>query len=454
MSVLAWITAAVAGWFWVRALFPRAAGQPAWIRHGTEAALSVAFGAGAAATVFFALLWSGLRPPNAAWAADALVLAGGVLAWLMRRRRGDAMPPPEPAAPLPWAWMAALAATGCLIAFLAATVIYLRANPQGDWDAWAIWNARAKFLAHEGMWRNAISPELTETHPEYPLLWSAAVARAWVESGSLEQAAPQAGALLTSLALVGLFACSLAAIAGRQWMSAGLACLFMTTPLWRMAPSQYADVPLALFLLAATVAAAAAGRARWSASALALSGALASFAAFTKNEGLAFCVFLGATLAAVARTRALWWLVGAMPGLVLTALFHALLAPPKAILNPAAFLSFGRFADTLAGFGAALWKLGEFPAHPLLFAAVLFFVFRPQRPYAPLWPVAPALLLLGADFAVIWGSTSAADWQARTAADRLLLHAVPVLLLYVFVWLSSSTQENGQQTVASKTSVR
>lgn len=454
MSVLAWITAAAAGWFWVRALFPRADGQPAWVRYGTEAALGVAFGAGAAAAAFFALLWAGLRPPDAAWTADGAVLAGGVLAWLLRRRRADVMPPPEPAAPLPWAWMAAVAAAGCLVAFLAATVIYLRANPQGDWDAWAIWNARAKFLAHEGMWRNAVSPELTETHPEYPLLWSAAVARAWVESGSLEQAAPQAGAFLASLALAALFACSLAASAGWQWMSAGLACLFMTTPLWRMAPSQYADVPLALFVLAATVAAAAAGRARWSAPALALSGALASFAAFTKNEGLAFCIFLGAALAAAARTRAAWWLAGALPGLALTALFHALLAPPKALWSAAAFLSFGRFVDTLSGFAAALWKLGEFPAHPVLFAAVLFFVFRPQRPCTPLWPVAPALLLWAADFAAIWGLTSAADWQAATAADRLLLHSLPVLLLYVFVWLSRSTQENGRQNVAGETPLR
>lgn len=438
MNVLPWVTAAVAGWFWVRALLPRQGGAGVWARGGMEAALAFGFGAGATAAVFFVLLWGGMKPGSAAWTADLAVLAGGMGTWwLMRRRKSEPAPAPE-AAELPLAWLAGLAAVGSLIAFLAAAAVYLRANPQGDWDAWAIWNARAKFLAHEGMWRNAVSAELTETHAEYPPLWSAAVARAWSESGEPSQDAPQAGAFLAALALVSLTGCGLAARAGWPWAAAGTATLLMTVSLWRAAPGQYADVPLALLLLGAVMAAEAGQRAGWCAPGLALSGALASMAAFTKNEGLAFCAVLGATLAVAARFRALWWLAGAAPGLVLTGLFHWLLAPDQAQFSADSFRQVGRLAVVLEGMAAEVWRLGEFPAHPLLFLALLFFVMRPARPWRPLWPAVAALLLVGAYAAAMWGSASDASWQVSTAANRLLLQVTPMLVWCSTLWLSNA----------------
>src|SRR5207237_7498520 len=59
------------------------------------------------------------------------------------------------------------------------------ANPQGNWDAWSIWNLRARFLAAEGnLPHRAWSPALSWTHPEYPLLVSAFVARCLTYAGS------------------------------------------------------------------------------------------------------------------------------------------------------------------------------------------------------------------------------------------------------------------------------
>lgn len=437
MNVLAWLTAGVAGWFWVRALLPRPA-APAWIRLGREAAIALAFGMGATAAVFFALLWAGLTPGAAAWTADGAVLASGGALWAFRRRREMAAEPALPAAGLPYGWLAAIAAAVCGVAFLAGAWLMLKASPQGDWDAWAIWNVRAKFLAQEGLWRNAVSAELTATHPEYPLLWSAAVARAWSESGQMAHAAPQAGAFAAAMTLVLLFAFGLAARAGREWAALGTATLLMAVSLWRSTPGQYADVPLAMLVLGAVIAAAAAQQAGWSAAGLALSGALASFAAFTKNEGLAFCIFLAAALAAAARLRVLWYLAGAAPVLVLTGLFHWLLAPPKAMLSGASFQQLGRLWTVLKGMAVELWALGDFPAHPLLFVLLLFFAFRPKWPWQPLWPAITALLLVAADVAVMWGSTSDASWQVSTAGDRLLLHVTPVLLLCAFWWLAAA----------------
>lgn len=449
MNVLAWLSAGVAGWFWVRALLPRPAAA-GWIRLGREASMAVAFGMGGTAAVFFALLWAGLTPAAAAWTADGAVLASGGALWAFRRSREMAAESALPAAGLPYGWLAAIAAAACGIAFLAGVLVMLRASPQGDWDAWAIWNVRAKFLAQEGLWRNAVSAELTATHPEYPLLWPAAVARAWSESGDVAPAAPQAGAFAAAMTLVLLFAFGLGARAGREWAALGTAALLMSVSLWRSTPGQYADVPLSMFLLSAVIAAAAAQQAGWSAAGLALSGALASFAAFTKNEGLAFCVFLAAVLAFVARLRAIWYLAGAAPVLVLTGLFHWLLAPPKDMLSGASFQQLGRLGAVLKGMALEVWALGDFPAHPLLFVLLLFYAFRPKWPWRPLWPALAAFLLLAADIAVLWGSTSDAARQASTAGDRLLLHVTPVLLLCAFWWLAQATGAPGPAETGAK----
>jgi hypothetical protein len=57
---------------------------------------------------------------------------------------------------------------------------FWQTNPHGNWDAWAIWNLRARFLIHGGnVAQRAWSPALISSHPEYPLLVSGFVARCW-----------------------------------------------------------------------------------------------------------------------------------------------------------------------------------------------------------------------------------------------------------------------------------
>lgn len=433
MSVLAWLTSALAGWFWACALLPR--GGPGWIRRGLELALALAFGMGGAAAMFFALLWAGLMPARAAWAADAIVFVSGIILYWKRRGCWAEEHPPAPARAVPLPWLGGVAAAAGAAAFLASVYMVLAASPQGDWDAWVVWNVRAKFLAYDGLWRNAISPELAGAQPESPLLWPAAVARAWSESGAVTQAAPQAGAFFACLALVSLFFFGVAARAGWQWGALGTATLLMLTPLWRSAPGQSAEVPLAALMLAAVIAAASAQQARWDTAALALSGALASMAAFTRNGGLAFCVLLGVTLAAASRARVLAWVLGAAPVLALTAGFHLLLAPQKTVISAVSLGQPGRLAAALGGMAAEVWKLGDWPAHPLLLAALLWFAFRPGRPLQPLWPALVALLSLAAGVLWIWGSPEDAARLASSAADRLLLQVLPVLLLCFFWWL-------------------
>lgn len=437
MNLLAWLTAGAAGWFWVSVSMPQPAAPP-WIRLARTAALALAFGTGATASLFFALLWSGLAPGVAAWTADGIVLTAGAALWWARRRRQPVRESSTAAAPLPYAWLAGIAAAASSLAFFAALFIMLKSAPQGDWDAWSVWNVRAKFLASGDFWRNAVSPELSAAHPESPLLWPSAVARAWSESEQVVETAPQTGAFFASLTLVALFASGLAARTAWQWGALGTAAFLMTVSLWRLAPTQYPDIPLTVFLLGSVIAAEVAQRSGWNLAGLALSGALASFGAFTKNEGLAFFVILGAILAASARLRALWWLAGGAPVVALTVLFHTLLAPSATLVRAASFRQAGRLWTALSGMASEAWQLGELPAHPVLFLLLLFLAFRPKWPWRPLWPAVAALLLWAAHVAALWGSTSDIQWQVNTAANRLFFQAWPLLLLSAFWWIAQS----------------
>ncbi len=53
-------------------------------------------------------------------------------------------------------------------------------TPFGDWDAWAIWNLRAGFIASGGEWLKGFSQAIAWSHPDYPLLLPLNVARMWV----------------------------------------------------------------------------------------------------------------------------------------------------------------------------------------------------------------------------------------------------------------------------------
>src|SRR5206468_645905 len=100
-------------------------------------------------------------------------------------------------------WLMGALILALLIATGAMSTVW-EANPHGSWDAWSIWNVRAKFLASGDSPQRAWSPALDWTHPEYPLLVSGVVARAWAQAGSMGPEAPIAASYLFFLALLAL----------------------------------------------------------------------------------------------------------------------------------------------------------------------------------------------------------------------------------------------------------
>ena len=425
-GVLVLLLSAASGWLGVAASGTCRGLRPRWAAVLLEATFGVAAGLGSVSALFFALLWAGLDARPAAWSALFLPATASALLFFLRK--------PVPSSDLPtppdWRWsrLCAAAFVLALAFFLAGFASVAEANPQGDWDAWTIWNLRARYLAAPAAWPNAVSPDLTRTHPHYPLLWSGVIGHAWAAgSDSGHPAVPLATAVIVSAAAPLLLAAALAVLhsPAAGWLAA---LNLVSAAAWRrQSQALYADAPLAFFLLAALAAALAQAR-NWHRPALALSGLLAALAAWTKNEGLLFFVFCALAVAWAARRRAAAWLAGALPVALLAAASKLCLAPPARLFNPAFLADLNRAFQVLKGLAAGAADLANWAAHPLLLSALLAAVIGFRRTLDSAWLLAPPLALLAGSAVVLWGTPNELIWQSNSTRERLLVQVLPALL--------------------------
>lgn len=208
--------------------------------------------------------------------------------------------------------------------------------------------------------------------------------------------------------------------------------------------AQYADIPLAFFMLGALTCVFFGSRdvpraSHW----MLLSGALAGCAAWTKNEGILFLIALLAGWTAAGGLRRRWkqasrdafaLLSGTLPFLLLLGWFKLRFAPP---------------GDLFAGqdFGGMLAKVLDPARHLLVLKALLWNVLRMGSPLA----LGLALLLsrdktpsesgpastaawvtlgcmLAGYYAIYLITPHDLAWHLFTTADRLLIHLWPSML--------------------------
>lgn len=439
---------------WVLLGLALAGGARTAVGLAERAALAIVVGQGAASFLAFAWLLvggalDGARYVVAEAAAFAAIGAGAVLAARRPRaaaRQGGAQAPPPPRA---LDALALLTAALALVAALAAFVALSRSAPHGAWDAWAIWNLRARFLLRGGAeWRGAFVPELAWSQTGYPLLLPLAVARAWAWAGE-SVVAPAAIAALFTLAAPLALGAAVARGAGAVAGAVAAALLVATPRFLDLGAAQYADVPLAAILVGALGLLARArdgeaGPAR--AASLMLAGLLLGLAGWTKNEGLAAAC--AAALAHLAlpgeggRRRALRDLAPVAVGAALPAaawlVFHGAVASAVAPALAQAdaqmvwqkLLDGARWRAVLAG----LWQARPGAAHHVGLAAIALALLLGARPLAVLR--SPALLvaaLLTGAYALVYVTTPQdLAWHLDNSAERVLLHVWPALLLGLF----------------------
>jgi len=304
------------------------------------------------------------------------------------------------------------------------------ANPQGNWDAWSIWNLRARFLAAGGaLPQRAWSPALSWTHPEYPLLIPAFVARCWTYAASSGDAAPIATSYAFFLALIAILTGGLAAWRSR---TLGLLCglaLLGSPHFLHEVPAQYADIPLACYFAAATMFAFL--------DRPLLAGLFAGLAAWTKDEGVLFLVVFLVAGSVLRRSQFFLTAASAMPAAILAAVFKFALAPRLSTAFGSAAGHLFRIGQVLAALAHefAAMSMGWYhPALPLIALAIALRFDRSRRQDLLFAGAIPIAMLLGY-FCIELITPNDLSWQLQTSLSRLLVQIWPALLLFVFASL-------------------
>jgi hypothetical protein len=432
MGIIWLLEAVLLGWLLALAFFPLAPASSRLARLLLGGGAGAILGVGLASCIFF-LVGVLLGSSVAAMVVELVLLSGA--GYLALRRRGTPQPSKLPS----WSVLVWIAALGLILAAGIATAgiaAGFAANPHGEWDAWGIWNLRAKFLASgPELAPRAWSPLLSSvTQTKYPLLTSEFVARCWALGHSISPDVPAALSYLFFLSLLAIITGGVAALRGPPLgLLAGL--VLATTPtLLHQVPVQFADVPLACYFAGAVV--------------LALlecpvpAGILAGFSVWTKDEGWLFLLlFLGAT--AIFQRRAVFrTMAGALPVVLVAAFFKLWMARGGTSLLAASIPGIGhrladgsRYATVLSAFAHGAVTMGPGWYHPILPIAVLGLALgldRSGRRHAAYTAAIAGLLLFGYFWVYIITGNDL-RWQLDTSLNRLLVQVWPILVVGAFL---------------------
>lgn len=295
----------------------------------------------------------------------------------------------------------------------------LSANPHGGWDAWAIWNLHAKFIAFGGVehWRDYA--QLWWTHPDYPLFLPGLVAVGWKVFGY---------SIWVPVAIAGLFTfgtVALLVVTIKGWQGYAAALVLLSCHLFiACGASEYADEPLGFFLLA-TVA--AARRDKWL-----LAGIYAGLCVATKQEGLivGICFIIAAARSfpiSVPHANAVWGLsLGMLPLMATPAHSKSIMMAGRNLASYwAVFASGARWEAVAAG----CWQAATGPfLVPAIAIAGAILLLRPS------WTREATMLGLiwaGYMLAIVL-SPFDVNWQWETAGVRLLMQLLPAVFYVVF----------------------
>lgn len=443
---------------------------PAPLRWSLHNALLVSLGAGvgigiASSLYFLSLALFGPKILALATVEGAMLAAALSLGALVKRRGTLLNWAPSPATP----WYLTATFGLALSSAVSMFIFYAITKPHGEWDAWSIWNLRARFLFRAGeFWRDAFSSQVGWSHPDYPLMLPGVVAMCWTLARAESTLAPVAIALLFTFGLAGVLVSTLGILRGKtQAVIAGVVLLGSVSVVVNGA-NQYADIPLSYFILATLGLLCLQERYPEDLRFSILAGLTAGLAAWTKNEGLLFLVAaIAARASAIVRygnravlTRQLVRLaIGLVGPLGAIALFKLRFAPPNDLLarQPRQILAhiadIGRWIYALEAYVKASFRIGSFLIPIVLVLALYWYLVRfkvDPRDRPALATILFALCLtLAGEFAIYIAFPGDEVWQINTSLERLLLQLWPSGLLAFFLALNTP-QLAGKSKAAAK----
>ena len=319
-----------AAWWGLRALHLR----PATDSPLTTAAVACCLGIGLSSLTTFLAVSLHLFPGRAFVIGDAVLwLALGTAGWWACRPTSQAAADAAPRPALGLSdWLARAAFAVVVTASFSVPVIEYLSAPHGQWDAWAIWNQKARFFYRAGDgWAAWLA--IFWAQPGHPVLVPLSVARLWAYAGEELTVAP---ALLSGV----YGATALAVVMGtlnvartRAWVAGSvLAAPFAFS---HLVAAQTADLPVSMLVVTSLAMLRQDDPRVWrnpqrARSALLLAGLLASLAVWTKNEGAVFLAASALLVAWIALRHGhardmVWWVAGAAPVLAVVVWFKLVL---------------------------------------------------------------------------------------------------------------------------------
>ena len=346
---------------------------------------------------------------------------------------------------------------GFVITFLLAAYLFISVSlllPAGYWDSWGIWNLRARFLFRGGEnWAAVFSPLVR--HAEYPYLVSASVYRGWAYCGVETQIIPIVFAGLFTFAIPALLMASLAHFRSvSQGIIASLLLIGMPYFITQGA-GQYADTPLAFFILATFILfylydTHDSPTPQY----LICAGLFAGMACWTKNEGLLFLASMVSARLLSARIckQGKQWIsqraffgLGLFPILILLIYFklqvpsndliypsyHRLMTIAGQVLNGSRYLYIIRnFIDQ----GLTFHQFIITPIPVLVIYLLCLGVAIKQQDKSFLLTAALCLgIMLTGYFSIYVMTPKNLEWHIHTSLNRLLLHLWPAFVFLFFL---------------------
>jgi hypothetical protein len=441
---LVWLT----GFGIARFLFPA---PPRWSLHGVFLfSLGTGLGIGIASCVYFLSLVLFGPSPLILAGFGAIIAAAAIFRGMTAKSRGAALE-----------WAAGPASPGYLTGLLLTAVafavtmfvVHSLEKPYGEWDAWSIWNLKARFLFRGGEdWKNALSTQMPNSHPDYPLLLPSILAMCWTLARGESISAPIAVAFLFTLGTCGLLISSIGILRGKTPAFVAGIVVLATSSFIQLGAMQYADVPMSFYILATLALLCLQDRFPGDLRFSIAAGLTAGFAPWTKNEGWLFLavVFLARLIAilrfngrAVLGPHFLRFAAAALPAVALTGFFKLQFAPTndlfaqKATDLAAHVAVFGRWIITLEGFGKMLFLMGGFLLPMVLIFALYWFLVRfhvEERERTSLATVLLALgLMLAGEFAIYVVFPPDIVTQLNVSLERLYMQLWPTGLLAFFL---------------------
>ncbi len=414
-------------------------------------------------TYFFWLLFHG--PGGPFWMLDLLFLLVCVYAW---RKTATAVPPAEPLpidnqSPSRSERLLDIVYWPVFFASITIFAFFSINEPHGQWDAWATWNLRARYLFRgEDHWIETFTRAVASTNPDYPLLLPATVAQGWHIVRVETQWVPVLVALIFTLATAGILYSFLRIHRNRFQGQLGSLVLLCSPLFLDQGSAQMADVPLGCYyLLTVGFLIFAEARPEDRKLGLILAGLSAGFAAWTKNEGSVFLlsVMLMSAWSLLRRKKDRFFaslgflLLGSAPGLLSLLVFKFHVSSPGYLLMKGhqtvleGLTDLNRWVYVAQQFFYEFLNVGRqkiFLSLILLLFGLLL-GFRKENIKFINFPIVSILFCLSGYFVFYMVTPLDYHWQIQTSLYRLFLHVFPALLfLFFFVVNTPSGGEASQ----------